>query len=978
MKINKFKGWAPAFSKYILPPGGAVEQVNFNCLTPGQIAVRGGSKKVISTSNRMVELWGLSTGTTKTDIVLGQSENGDIVEFDGGTETTKLAGQFTGDHPVAFSQGRRGEVYIYQGYGKRGLVRDSSGTVRPVGLDAPTTKPEITIDTAASYYVARVDIIDAGNGYNLPPTVSIAPPPAGGKQATALSRIADARVSETEMVSNGSGYEKVPCVTFTDTPNGPVTGTGAQASIELEDGAARGDPDTGIVYWEISQLPTWFWLCLAGTTQEGQGIIVRAAGGSGSGAQAIFWLDGGLYNGNCLDQNADGTELSDFGVRVQVYDFGSGYKAGDVVTAQIHVANSWTSSFGQTGPDCNTYQQCQLIAEGVTRYAPSAPDLLSVIEANPYKLRRIKTKVANGGSGYLTPPIFTTESGDIINTEVDCDGKVTKLILDEPEKLYLFPPKLVNENGDVGGAKGLAIVRAHFRGKYQCYYRYSDENVTKESGGPIYSNLSPVNEVDCGEVAKKITWTISEIPPATATHIELWRSSSNQATQLFRVAKLPIGTTADNGRLSPALFTYEDLLSDADLVQDTKRTDYQSMPILLSDGRLWANRYGIASSDFAVGVVFQDRTFLAVDTTGKRPNTIMYSEADMPESVPDINYLVIQTNVRDTDYITALIPYAGALMVCQSRHINRLNFVSRPEIDATTSLVAYRGCLNQRTWDIWMGTAYLLDDNGFYTLDAQGQVEDISGNIASLFRTNTDPTIDAIDFSKREWFFVRADKNLAVIRIHVAFRGDEGIYPTRQIVYDPDSKTYWQEKYPYVFSAATEVRVEDGSIQAITASETGLHLFADGLTDDGIPVEYAFRTGNLEFATDRTAKDGGQQNSRNVAVVYRPTDSESLLKLSNYYNGSNAPRGNVAMRDRGVGFIHDMEAPEAYVNMVKLPHQEAESHGIARALFAGKTIEAFYGNDSHVSVRLHGQQNDAGPVVIHSIDLDGVAGTGSE
>jgi hypothetical protein len=473
--------------------------------------------------------------------------------------------------------------------------------------------------------------------------------------------------------------------------------------------------------------------------------------------------------------------------------------------------------------------------------------------------------------------------------------------------------------------------------------------------------------VDCGDVAKKLTWTLPGTPPATATHVELWRSSSNQATQLFRVVKLPASTT-----------TYEDLLSDADLVQDTKREGYETQPILYSDGSLNLNKYGIASADFAVGVVFQDRTFLGVDTTGKRPNTLLFSEADKPEAVPETNELPLQSNVRDTDYITALIPYAGALMVCQSRHINRLNFVSRPEMDATTSLVAYRGCLNQRCWDIWMGTGYLLDDNGFYTLDPQGQVEDISDNIASLFRTSPDPTVDTIDFSKREWFFVRADKNLGVIRIHVSFNGDEGTYPSRQIVYDPDSKTYWQEKYPYVFSAATEVRMGDGSIQAITASESNLHLFADGLTDDGTPVDYAFRTGNMEFITDSTAKNGGQQNSRNVAVVYRPTDSESLLKLSNYYNGSNTPRGNVAMRDRGVGFIHDMEAPEAFVNMVKLPHQEAESHGIARALFAGKTIEAFYGNDSHVSVRLHGQQSNSGPVVIHSVDLDGVAAAGSE
>jgi len=965
VRLNSWKGWVPAASRYILPPGGAVEQVNMTTLTPGQLTVRGGSKKIIPTSSRMLELWGLSVGSGKTDVLIGQSESGSIVEYEGGVEFTKLAGHFTGDHPVSFSQGRKGEAYIYQGYGQRGLVRDSTGTVRPVGLDAPTAKPEIAIDTSSSYYIARVDIIDSGNGYNLPPTINIAPPPAGGKQASALSRIADARVSEIEVTNGGAGYDKVPCVTFTDTPNGPATGVGAEAAVELEAGYAKGDPDTGIVYWEISQLPTWFWFCLQGYAREGQGIIVNAVGGSGSGAKAIFWIDGGPYNGNCLKQNSDGTELADFGVRVQAYDFGSGYQPGDTVIAEVYTANAFAYGSGLIGPVCSSKQECQLQAEGITRYSPKAPDLLSIINANPYKQRRIKTSVTNGGSGYLTPPTFTTEDGDIINTEVDCEGKVTKLILDEPGKVYLFAPKLVNTSGDVGGARALAIVRPHFRGKYQCYYRYANESVTKEQGGPLYSSLSPVNEVDCGDMAKRITW--SGLKPLNgATHIELWRSTADQATTLFKVAKLPIATT-----------NYDDLLSDYDLT-DANRKDFEYIQILLSDGRLNANKYGVASGDFAVGVIFQDRTFLGVDTTGKRPNTLMYSEPDEPESVPEVNEIPLQTNVRDTDYITALIPYAGALMVMQSKHCYRLNFVSRPEIDTTVSMAAYRGCLNQRCWDIWMGTAYVIDDNGIYTLDQQGQVEDISAAITTLFRTNTDPTQPSIDFSKREWFFLRADKNQGVIRLHVCFNGDEGVYPSRQIVYDPDSKAFWLEQYPYVFSSAAEVRVEDGSLNIVTASETGLHLFSEGLTDDGTPVEYAFRSGNFAYDTDETSKTGAQQSSRNISVVYRPTDAKSPLKLATYYNGSNTPRGNVVRRDRGVGFIHDDIEPAAIVDMVKLPHQEAESHGIARALFAGKTISDFMGSDSHVSVRLYGQQNDAGPVILHQVDLAGVSSSGSE
>lgn len=966
IRLNKWPGLITTASPYLIPPGAAVEQVNLTSLIPGQLTCRGGMERLNDTSERIVELWGLSVGSSETDVILGQSESGKILEYSGGSEAEKSDGLFTGDHPVSFSQGRRGEVYIYQGYGKRGLVRrtdkDGKSYVLPVGLDAPDKKPEIAADSSPSYYVARVDIIDAGNGYHLPPAVFIGPPAIGGRQAKAISRIASAQVSSVEVTDGGSGYITTPCVQFTDLPGLPVTGTGAAAAIELETGHANGDPDTGIVYWEVSELPTWFWLCLGEYAREGRGIIVNATGGHGRGAKAIFWVDGTIYNGNCLKQNSDGSELENFGVRVEAYDFGSGYQPGDVVTATIHAAGQFQSGV-ISGPLCGTYQECQLRAEGVTLYSPKCPDKLSVIEANPYKRRRIKVTPSKPGKGYLTPPTFVTEDGDIINTEVNCAGEITKLIVANPNKTYLFPPKLVDVNGDVGKATALAIVRPNFRGKYQCYYRFVNDKVTKEQGGPIYSSLSPLNEVDCGDCASRMTWS-SLATSANATHIELWRSTSGQATTLFRVAKLPIGTS-----------TYEDKLSDYDLT-DATRAEFLALPILLSDGRLNANRYGIASTDFAVGVVFQDRTFLGVDTTGKRPNTLLYSEADEPESVPEINELILQNNVRDTDYITALIPYAGALIAAQSKHCYRVTFVNRPESDATISLVAYRGCLNQRCWDIQMGTLYALDDNGLYSMDDNGQVEHLTAAIDTMFRDNTDGKLKRIDFSKREWFFVRADRNPGVIRMHVSYVGDEGKYPTRQIVYDPDSKSIWEEEYPTVFSASTELRAGNGQIILATAGSDGLFTFGQSMTDEGKPIAYSFRGGNHEFVTDQNSKTGGQQNPRNISVVYKPTQEECLLKLQVFYNGSSVPRGNVIRRDRGVGFIHDNSEPSCYVDMKILPHQEAETHGIAKALFAGRTLEDIYGSDTHVSIKLHGEQTEAGPVILHSVDVMGVSGGG--
>jgi hypothetical protein len=974
MRVNKFGGLLSAASPYVLPAGGAVEQTNIMSLIPGQLTVRGGMKRLAGSSSRYLELWGYSVGSSQTDTILGFTSNGGIVEVGGiGSAGARAAergsGSFSSDNPVCFSQGRRGEVYIYQGYGERGLVRSIDGSVRPVGLEAPASKPQISINKTLKYYIARIDILDAGNGYHLPPAVLIGAPDSGGRQAKAVSRIASAQISEIEVTDGGEGYTKTPCVQFTDQPGVPVTGTGAKAVIELQSGCAKGSPDTGVVYWTVTEVPFYWWLCLSGLAREGKGIVVPATGGSGSGAKAIFFLPDAFWNGGgsgCTDPSSDGTELNGFDVQVQVYDFGQGYGSNEAITATLPVASSFSvSALGVATPNNCGSARCQLKATGYTINNPLCPSKAEVIEVNPYKRRPIKTTLTNPGSGYLTPPTFITEDGDLINTEVNCKGEITRLIVENPGATYLFPPKILDLDGDVGKATAVAIMRPVFRGKYQCYYRFVNDSVSAEAGGPIYSSLSPVNEVDAGDGASVLNWT-SVGASEGANAVELWRTSADQATTLFRVAKF-------GG--SDGFGSWVDTLSDYDLT-DPDRTGFLAMPILLSDGSLNANRFGVAPTNFAVGTVFQDRTWLAVDTSGKKPNTLMYSEADEPEAIPEVNELILQTNLRDTDYITALIPYAGALIVAQSRHCHRLTYVNSPDNDATTALIAYRGCLNQRCWDIYSGVAYLLDDNGFYSLDPQGAVEPLSTGLDTMFRENTDASYKQIDFSKRKWFFVRADTNQNVIRFHVSFKGDSGIYPTRQIVYSPEYKSAWIEEYPLQFSSGTQIRSSTGGIICVHGSDKGLHLLGNGLTDEGKPIPYSFKTGNFEFVTDGQSKNGAQQNSRQISVVYKPTTSDCRLNMSLYYNGGKVPRENVVRRDRGVGFIADDNVPAHFIDMKLLAHQEAESNGVARAMLAGKTLEDFAGSDTHIAVRLWGEQTEAGPVVIHTLDINGVAANG--
>jgi len=1009
MKISNFLGLYQAASAYKLPPGAATEQFNVMSLIPGQLTVRGGMKTILSVANKLLEMWGLSVGSGSTDTVMAFDDAGNILEITNlvGTEATvsQKRTALRPEFPVSFCQGRRGEVYIYQGHGNQGLVRSRDGSLRPVGLAAPATKPVIAIDSSPSFYVARIDLTDVGNGYHLPPSVYIGPPPGqsgalvsstagggspkaidltplssiflidspidpvvvGGRQAKAIARIGNAQISEVEVTDGGTGYTSTACVQFRDQPGLAVTGTGAAAALKLKKGFAAGDPDTGAIFWEIFEYPLYYWLCLSEYTREGNGVIVPATGGKGGGAKVIFMFPDAFWGKFKCYPAGDGTDLANYTITAQVYDFGSGYEPGDEIVATLHTASGFMAGY-LNGPNCNTTATCQLRARGYCISDPRCPDKLTISQLNTYKQRQIDPLPANAGKGYMTPPVFTTEDGDTINTEVDCYGRITKLLLEQPNKTYLFAPKLLNTEGDVGGARGLAIMRATLRGKYQCYYRWVNAGVSKDAGGPVLSSLSPVNEVNCGDHAAKLTWRIPDPKPEWATGTELWRSTSNQAITLFRVTTL-----------LDATLPFEDTLSDYDLT-DVNRDGFLALPILLDDGSLNANRFGVASTDFSVGIVFQDRTLLAVDTTGKRPNTIMYSEADEPESMPETNELVLQTNVRDTDYITSMIPYAGAVLVMQARHCNRLNWVNNPAMNATTSLVAYRGCLNQRCWDIYMGEAYVFDDFGLYKINEHGHTESLFDALDTMVRTNTDSSLPTIDFSKRKWFFLRADRNYSVIRIHVCFTGDEGEFPTRQIVYDPDTKTSWLEGYPSQFFSATEIRGADGQITQITASvgklsaKPGVVQFGQGLTDDGTPVSWSWKSGNFAFITDETAKNGDQQNSRTVSVIHRTTLSKCMLYLQLFYNNSTTPRKNVAGRDRGVGFIADQTQPQSYVNLEINPHQEGDSNGVARAVFAGRTIRDFSGSDAHVAVKLFGQQDDSGPVILHGIEVMGVEG----
>ena len=866
--------------------------------------------------------------------------------------TTLAPSTFYGDKPVCFAQGRRGEVYIYQGYGKRGRVWSPSlNAFRPAGTDGPKLlpteadrKPTITVANFVHYYVARVDITDIGGGYIEPPSITIgstnflwdailapgAPTYAGPytEAATATARIRQGYVSAIQMRKYGKGYTETPTISISS-PRGVLTGTTEITPADISASQNNYNPGVGDIY----NLTATAAVDLTGWVGPGadKNILVR---NKGNFPITLKYLSG----------------LSSAGNKFSTMD------AADVVL-----------------PPKKEVSICYDLSHGL------------------WYVRNVMNQ-SSSSSG--------------------------------PQQ-----------------AQALAIVRAHLRGTYQCYFRYVNDAVPESEGGPLYSDLSEVNEVDCGDGAAYIDWSGAGITdPPEGMSVELWRTTSNQAITLFRVAKKNadgewiIGGPRDN-------------LTDWELI-DPDREGFQEMPILLPNGELNANRFGVPPTNYKVATMFQDRLWMAGDTEGGNQNVLRFSEMDEPESMPDVNELILQNNLRSTDFITALVPYAGVLVVMQARHSYRLQYVSQPVIDASISLLAYRGCLTQRTWDICNGSLYAMDDQGVYAMDENGQIEDLSLGIFNLWQ-------DKIDFTKQKWFLVRVDKRHSLLRVSVSFKGDNGgDYPTRQLVYCFTYKCWWEERYPSELIGATEVRlptgqvclfygtssgllrelgagltdIAEGGVAAITVTNPGRgyrkppnitapgghgaefdcginsdgqvtgirlrhcgtgyssgNLIIDAPPEGGVQatatyiifsgvrsIRWWYKTGCMEFTTDSQNKSAGSAQNRQVSVTYTPTQDSCRLYMQAYYNNAKYARSNVVLRDRGTGFTHSEVVPAAILDMQATPEQDAEAHGVARALFVGRTLDDMMGTDRHVSIELSGKQNDAGQVTIHNIDIYGV------
>ena len=485
------------------------------------------------------------------------------------------------------------------------------------------------------------------------------------------------------------------------------------------------------------------------------------------------------------------------------------------------------------------------------------------------------------------------------------------------------------------------------RGKYKCAIRYIDSTPEKFRG-PVSSSISELVEVDVQNGASSLTWTLAHAGLDSRVHaVELWRTTADQSVLLFRVAKILRSAGNFTG-------TYTDTMTDEQL-SDAERDGYGLLPVTLPSGQLNARRFGVPPGNFSVACMFQDRCWLAVDTTGEKPNSLYFSEVDEPESIPLENEIVVQENAGDSDAVVALIPLGSFLLAAQSRHLYKMTYVAQPVLDASIMLAAYRGVLNSRCWDVMGGVAFIADSYGIYVFDGQND-QPISVPVDNYFRDGI------VDFSKSAQFFVRADLATKVVRFFYCNSTDAS--PSRALCYSVTTKAWWDEQYAVPLTASAPYAVGGQQGVAYAASGSGFVRMA-GYSDNGTAIPYSFRSGNMEIVTEE-----GRQG---VSVLYTPTAGDASLSLSRYFNGSDTPRQNAVASDRGDGFVPTAPGAESVLNMKRTRSALGDASGVARAMFSGGNEERSAGSDRHVAIAFAGTQSSSSNTpALHTVIVEGV------
>lgn len=204
------------------------------------------------------------------------------------------------------------------------------------------------------------------------------------------------------------------------------------------------------------------------------------------------------------------------------------------------------------------------------------------------------------------------------------------------------------------------------------------------------------------------------------------------------------------------------------------------------------NRIVSATSLYFTGDLAANRSAVtyAIKPDPEEEDLWYFSEPDEPESMPPTNVVAVQRRTDDADRWTAAAPVGASLWLFAERSTYRLTFARQPDIDANPSLLAVRGCLNQRCWTAAEGVVFVMDAAGIWRFTVVGDPsidETVSLPIQNLF------TERLVDLSKAQYFFAENDPTEGVVRFWITLTSDTNTYPRRALCYNYRLGAWWME-----------------------------------------------------------------------------------------------------------------------------------------------------------------------------------------
>jgi hypothetical protein len=255
---------------------------------------------------------------------------------------------------------------------------------------------------------------------------------------------------------------------------------------------------------------------------------------------------------------------------------------------------------------------------------------------------------------------------------------------------------------------------------------------------------------------------------------------------------------------------------------------------------------------------------------------IYFSEVDEPESVvPTVN-CIIQDNTADADRNTAIAPMGAALFVYQSRHLYKVTFAKQPQIQANPTLVATRGCVNQRCWKQYEGDLYALDQNGAWRYSVGGGWEPISPNIQDIFRDGD------LDWSKSRWWWCELNAEEETIRWFVNYVDSGYAKPNRALCYHLRYKAWWTEQYAHELSGGCAIPMS-GRMRLLRGGQNEqIYLSAEGTRDGTTTTATHTATGG----TTTTATGSSLGSTINASIAFLSGSNKGLARRITVNNGS--------------------------------------------------------------------------------------------